>query len=654
MQNTAKRKGGPRSRTGCSKCRQRRIKCDETRPSCTRCLRGGLVCPGYITSRDTPEIRGSALATAAAADSTIKSYAIPFQVPGSQTERQLLHYFCVEAAADLSGFLVSDFWTRTVLRRSQDEIAVRQAVVAISSLHRQHRACDQSPGTNGSLAPEGSGGFAEASVVYNKALRSLRKYIRNTKDDVDRGHRATLVVPLICCALFYSYESVQGNIDAALQHLAAGRAMLNAEQAKVFICRSPGGEDAADLAMLARMFARLEVQVAIFDEARYAHLISSSKTDHGPNAGVAGATVGTVKHHENLLSDADDDEYSLEHAQQHLTQLQSCVLQFLGSNIAHKDLPEASLPLDVVDGKARLQEAFVEWGMRFVDLLAAHGHGKVPRPRVPQSWLPDTHFAYNRDNNEANHGSYNCSRTGSFDPADLAGVVRSAVASDPGLGVVYVHYYMFYLILTSSLPEDTGAYSRVAPSNSHQDPTAAVQYHPSPQNPVEIILDIAEMIVYNSGTNNSSLNGSVNTERKRSISSETGIVAPLFLMIVRCADIATVRRAVGVLEASVRREGLYDSHVVAAVANSALAQQPRWRQGAFLEDGGSWGKEAGDNYHGDAHDYSERCVDARNLVKSETGEAGVSGLSMLTEACLHKTGRLAGPMWELWMKARGY
>ncbi|KAE9371789.1 hypothetical protein N431DRAFT_559216 [Stipitochalara longipes BDJ] len=47
--------------TGCSNCRQRKIKCDEARPSCKRCLKGRWVCPGYktltdLTFRDQNEI----------------------------------------------------------------------------------------------------------------------------------------------------------------------------------------------------------------------------------------------------------------------------------------------------------------------------------------------------------------------------------------------------------------------------------------------------------------------------------------------------------------------------------------------------------------------------------------------------------------------
>ena len=46
-----KRKWHSKVRTGCSLCRQRRIKCDESKPGCIRCSRLGRECPGYETPK---------------------------------------------------------------------------------------------------------------------------------------------------------------------------------------------------------------------------------------------------------------------------------------------------------------------------------------------------------------------------------------------------------------------------------------------------------------------------------------------------------------------------------------------------------------------------------------------------------------------------
>ncbi|KAJ5267500.1 acetyltransferase [Penicillium angulare] len=41
-----------RTKTGCSTCRRRKKKCDEHKPSCSACVRGGYRCEGYQTPRN--------------------------------------------------------------------------------------------------------------------------------------------------------------------------------------------------------------------------------------------------------------------------------------------------------------------------------------------------------------------------------------------------------------------------------------------------------------------------------------------------------------------------------------------------------------------------------------------------------------------------
>jgi acetyltransferase-like isoleucine patch superfamily enzyme len=50
-----KRNFSNRTKTGCMTCRRRKKKCDETRPECNNCLRGGFVCSGYQTRGQWPK-----------------------------------------------------------------------------------------------------------------------------------------------------------------------------------------------------------------------------------------------------------------------------------------------------------------------------------------------------------------------------------------------------------------------------------------------------------------------------------------------------------------------------------------------------------------------------------------------------------------------
>ncbi|KAH8596340.1 hypothetical protein B0O99DRAFT_113146 [Bisporella sp. PMI_857] len=50
-----KRNFSNRTKTGCMTCRRRKKKCDETRPECNNCLRGGFVCSGYQQRNQWPK-----------------------------------------------------------------------------------------------------------------------------------------------------------------------------------------------------------------------------------------------------------------------------------------------------------------------------------------------------------------------------------------------------------------------------------------------------------------------------------------------------------------------------------------------------------------------------------------------------------------------
>ncbi|KAI1332770.1 hypothetical protein F5Y16DRAFT_125127 [Xylariaceae sp. FL0255] len=51
-----KRNFSNRTKTGCLTCRKRKKKCDETKPECTNCVRGGFICHGYPNQRGHPKL----------------------------------------------------------------------------------------------------------------------------------------------------------------------------------------------------------------------------------------------------------------------------------------------------------------------------------------------------------------------------------------------------------------------------------------------------------------------------------------------------------------------------------------------------------------------------------------------------------------------
>ncbi|RAK81038.1 Zn(II)2Cys6 transcription factor domain-containing protein [Aspergillus fijiensis CBS 313.89] len=123
--NRKKRKG-PRlahrkSRTGCQRCRARRVKCDEARPVCRDCHRHGIPC---VYDRPAEEIQSRPLQ--------------PSSSDPSNIELRLLHHFTLFASATLPGAQlkrVKDCWSIDVPRLAFGYKPLLHAVFAISALH---------------------------------------------------------------------------------------------------------------------------------------------------------------------------------------------------------------------------------------------------------------------------------------------------------------------------------------------------------------------------------------------------------------------------------------------------------------------------------------------------------------------------------------
>ncbi|RDW77760.1 hypothetical protein BP6252_05813 [Coleophoma cylindrospora] len=191
--------------------------------------------------------------TARAATSTTyqaspADYTIPFKLPGTPDELQLLHYFNVEAAVEVSGFPTVSFWNNKVLCRMVDEPAIRQAVLALSICH--HKAVvDRTP-----TAKWQETSSPTALHQYNKAIRQLREYLANNP-------QPSKEVVVTCCIIFYSVEILRQEYGTAIQHMDGGLVLLRewmGRQVKSKVRPRNSGEDVHSLITT---FCRLDIGV---------------------------------------------------------------------------------------------------------------------------------------------------------------------------------------------------------------------------------------------------------------------------------------------------------------------------------------------------------------------------------------------------------
>ncbi|KAI1799650.1 hypothetical protein F4811DRAFT_542859 [Daldinia bambusicola] len=192
------RKGSVKVRTGCLTCKIRKVKCDEGKPHCQRCVTTGRKCDGYLQTTT----------------SSVTAWHRPRHLfPGvhSEDERRALQFFCQAAGPSLSGPMDPYFWTHLVMQFSNFEPAVRHSLVAISSLyeHIQTRSKSSQQLVDNRFALS----------HYNSAIREL-KTMKNEP------------LVLVVCILFICIEFLQNNRDGAIQHCKHGVYILkNAEAA---------------------------------------------------------------------------------------------------------------------------------------------------------------------------------------------------------------------------------------------------------------------------------------------------------------------------------------------------------------------------------------------------------------------------------------
>ncbi|KAK0660587.1 putative transcriptional regulatory protein C15D4.02 [Lasiodiplodia hormozganensis] len=205
-----------KARTACVTCRNRRVKCDEQRPECERCISNGRICFGYAT----PSSEGLVASPVRSASATFEPISRQlFDSGAAPQERRALDFFLSRTAPQLSGYFDATFWSRLVLQFGRCEPAIQHAVIAISSAHEQWdveaRGLEVSDGSRGRFTLR----------QYNKAIARLSEQASGAPQP-----SRTL---LLTCVLFVCLEFLRGDTNMAMTHTLNGLNILRAWQADV-------------------------------------------------------------------------------------------------------------------------------------------------------------------------------------------------------------------------------------------------------------------------------------------------------------------------------------------------------------------------------------------------------------------------------------
>lgn len=206
-------------------CSIRKVKCDETKPQCKKCISTGRKCDGYSTTASKPK-GGNGCTHRALLPSVIYScrpvpttpIAIaPLQIALEENDRLAYEFFLQKSAMVIWHISPPKQWIQIALQLSLREETLFYAASAVGSIHRAQKHFYHHTLTEPAL-PEMDAGVQQ----YCKATASLQRYIDGA---ISEGFQLEPV--LLCCILFTVFEIFQGRSYQALSHLRLGRSLFN-------------------------------------------------------------------------------------------------------------------------------------------------------------------------------------------------------------------------------------------------------------------------------------------------------------------------------------------------------------------------------------------------------------------------------------------
>ena len=240
-----------KSKLGCRTCRRRKIKCDETFPSCRQCSNTGRQCDGPFrnkfvtidldaTKKPSPPQRHKALQLPRSC-STLPE----LDARGSRA----FEYFLHRVAPALGGELDAQFWRVLLPSISHGDSGVRYAVLAISQLYEM---CSVHLSDQAGSSDESQKQFLR---WHGRSLSDFRSRMAKLH------HQNDHLMGLLSCVLLTNIEFQRNNVLSACNLLRCGNALVESMQ-----YREEHASDRADNPerTIAQMLVRQRIQMAIF------------------------------------------------------------------------------------------------------------------------------------------------------------------------------------------------------------------------------------------------------------------------------------------------------------------------------------------------------------------------------------------------------
>lgn len=203
------------SRNGCGTCKIRRVKCDETKPSCNRCKTFGVSCEGYGVQpgkrTQTQRVRSE---TPPTANKGIQGQPQILPKPSnmllqSEEDRQYIEFFRDQTASLLVPFC--EHWCLLALQSSHNPI-IHHAIIAMAALHKTSRPFESEVAVEANVSLVSVN--ERRAYHHQKAISHYGKVIKLMREEAESGNQ-DLRTTLIASLLVIGFETFHGNFDLA-------------------------------------------------------------------------------------------------------------------------------------------------------------------------------------------------------------------------------------------------------------------------------------------------------------------------------------------------------------------------------------------------------------------------------------------------------
>ncbi|KAH0844514.1 hypothetical protein AYO21_00982 [Fonsecaea monophora] len=218
----------------CITCKIRRVRCDYGQPSCNRCLSTGRKCDGYPSpqgGRQDPPPIGVLLVLGA-----------PMPALCEHEAWTSLRFFVQVCAPAMLNYGSHRFWNELVLQACGIDQSIKHLTIAASRLgsHRLRQPCKPP---------------FEQDVVFLEHYGRALKLLSQTQNP-DPGFL------LMACLLLVLCDEYRENSFAAIQHLIAGRKILNTYRSAAASSSTQRTGDNTAITELEQIFSMLELHTS--------------------------------------------------------------------------------------------------------------------------------------------------------------------------------------------------------------------------------------------------------------------------------------------------------------------------------------------------------------------------------------------------------